>query len=126
MKKIFICIICLLLCSCATTFKVGGSEHSHNIKENAAKMETLISIVQEHDLELLTLNSREVKILSDIGLYVDLMEEEYNKKSDKLKQVKQVLLAYELYETMLTEDEKVYAKAAMYDKIKEIIEDEEY
>jgi len=89
-------------------------------------METLISIVQEHDLELLMLNSRETEILSDIGLYVDLMEEEYNKKSDKLKQAKQVLLAYELYETMLSDDEKVYAKAAMYDKIREIIEDEEY
>lgn len=81
-------------------------------------------MVQEHDLEIVQLNSRETKILSDIGVYIDLMEEEYNKKSDKLKQVKQVLLAYELYETLLDENDRVYAKAAMYDKIKEIMEDE--
>lgn len=87
-------------------------------------MSTMIATIKQHDQEIVKLNEREIAILDDMGVNLDKMEAEYNKKVEKIKRIREVLLAYELIEPTVAEGDRVALKALMYDKIKEIVNEE--
>ena len=87
-------------------------------------MSTMIATIKQHDQEIVKLNEREAAILDDMGVSLDKMEAEYNKKVEKIKKIREVLLAYELIEPTVAEEDRVALKALMYDKIKEIVNEE--
>lgn len=87
-------------------------------------MSTMIATIKQHDQEIVKLNEREAAILDDMGVNLDKMEAEYNKKVEKIKKIREVLLAYELIEPTVAEEDRVALKALMYDKIKEIVNEE--
>ena len=89
-----------------------------------AQMSTMIATIKQHDQEIVKLNEREAAILDDMGVTLDKMEAEYNKKVEKIKRIREVLLAYELIEPSVAEEDRVALKALMYDKIKEIVNEE--
>ena len=89
-----------------------------------AQMSTMIATIKQHDQEIVKLNEREAAIRDDMGVTLDKMEAEYNKKVEKIKRIREVLLAYELIEPSVAEEDRVALKALMYDKIKEIVNEE--
>lgn len=129
MKKILILIstiVVLLSCtSCLATGKSAGIQQNYDIKALNAQLQVLSEAIKVHDNEIITLNNREKAILDDMNVNLDKMEELYNSKDEKIKMIKTVLSAYEFYSVNLTDDEKIIAKSLAYDKIEEIINNEE-
>ena len=84
-------------------------------------MSVVIESIARHDNEILSLNKREEVILDDMGINLEKMEAEYAKKVEIITEVKQVILAYDLLEPILSDEDKIVVKGLMYDKIKEIV-----
>ena len=123
MKRLLVFIVVpLLFTSCLTTN--AGIKQNYDIKALNAQLETLNEVIKQHDEQIIVLNDKEKAILDDMDINLSKMEELYNNKDNKLKEIKTVLLAYELYSVNLNEDEKIIAKSLAYDKIKEIIDEE--
>ena len=125
MKKLLLILFISLLCtSCVTSGKSAGFKQAYDVKALNAQMSTMIATIKQHDQEIVKLNEREAAILDDMGVNLDKMEAEYNKKVEKIKRIREVLLAYELIEPTVAEEDRIALKALMYDKIKEIVNEE--
>lgn len=84
-------------------------------------MSVVIESIARHDNEIRSLNKREAAILDDMGINLEMMEAEYAKKVEIITEVKQVILAYDLLEPTLSDEDKIVVKGLMYDKIKGIV-----
>ena len=123
-KLIVLSIAVLVLCtSCLTTGKSAGIKQNYDIKQLNSQMSVMLDTIYKHDLELTKLNEIEEKILNDMGLNLDKMEQEYNKKSDIILQIRQVVFAYDIMASSISEQEQIVLKAVLYDKIKEILDE---
>ena len=123
-KLIVLSIAVLVLCtSCLTTGKSAGIKQNYDIKQLNSQMSVMLDTIYKHDLELTKLNEREENILNDMGLNLDKMEQEYNKKSDIILQIRQVVFAYDIMASSISEQEQIVLKAVLYDKIKEILDE---
>jgi len=127
MKNLFIITIiisCFLFTSCLTTGKSAGIKENYDIKQLNAQMSVMLETINNHDIELSKLNERENEILSDMGLNLDKMEQEYNKKADMVAQIRQLIFVYDVMAPTVDENEQIVLKSMLYDKIKEIVNEE--
>ena len=122
-------LIYLILCSliftgCLTTGKSAGFKENYDIKQLNAQMSVMLETIYQHDMEITKLNEREAEILNDMGLNLDRMEEEYNKKADIVSQIRQLIFVYDVMCPTIPEQEQTILKSMMYDRIREIVENE--